>query len=156
MENDDKNSIPKHAVHKILAHSYSLHFILFLIGVVLDIVFNFKFFNNSSMLPIGILFLLFGTFLVLWAQKTSRKLKKDDISKETFCKGPYCFTRIPTNFGLFFLVLGFGLIINAFFVVLSAFVSFFFAKFVFLNKQEKILAIKYGTPYLEYKEKVKF
>ena len=156
MENNDKNSFPQHAIHKVLAHSYSLHFILFLVGVVLELVFNFKFFNDPISMSVGFFFLVFGTFLVFWAQKTSRKLNKNNVSKETFCRGPYCYTRTPTNFGLFFLVLGFGLIINAFFVVLSAFVSFFLSKFVFLNKQEKMLAIKYGTPYLEYKEKVKF
>jgi len=29
-------------------------------------------------------------------------------------------------------------------------------KFVFLNKQEEMLAAKYGVPYLEYKKMVKF
>lgn len=156
MENNDKNSIPKHAIHKVLADSYAVHFVLFLVGVVLDLIFNFQFFNSTKVAPVGILFLVFGTFLVFWAQKTSRNLKKENINKDTFCRGPYCYTRTPTNFGLLFLVLGFGLIINAFFVVLSAFTSFLISKFMFLNKQEKMLALKYGKPYLEYKKTVKF
>lgn len=154
MENSEKNRI--HGVHQVLAHSYALHLFLFLVGVVLDLVFNFKFFYNPSVVPIGIFFLIFGTFLIIWAQKTSRNLDKNNISKETFLHGPYRYTRTPTNFGLFFLVLGFGLIINAFFVILSAFISFLLSKFIFLNKQEKILALKYGAPYLEYKKMVKF
>lgn len=156
MENSDKNSISRHAIHKVLADSYVVHFVLFLVGVVLDLIFNLQFFNSILVTPFGIFFLIFGTFLIFWAQKTSRNIKKENISKETFCKGPYCYTRTPTNFGLLFLVLGFGLIINAFFVVLSAFISFLVSKFIFLNKQEKMLAIKYGMPYLEYKKTVKF
>ncbi|MFA6354002.1 MAG: methyltransferase [Candidatus Paceibacterota bacterium] len=154
MENSDKNRI--HGVHHVLAHSYTMHLSLFLVGVVLDLIFHFKLFNHPSAAPIGIFFLIFGTFLIIWAQKTSRKLNKNNINKESFLRGPYRYTRTPTNFGLCFLVLGFGLIINAFFVILSAFVSFLISKFVFLNKQEKMLAAKYGAPYLEYKKMVKF
>ena len=155
MEND-KIHLQKHNVHKILAHSYSVYFLFFLIGVCLDLVFNFKVFNSSIVMPFGFIFLIFGTFLILWAQKTSRNLKKDIINKGTFCHGPYYFTRTPTNFGLFFLMLGFGLIINAFFVALFALISFVVAKLTFLKKEEKILALKYGAPYLEYKKSVRF
>ncbi|MFH1201248.1 MAG: methyltransferase [bacterium] len=156
MEKSNENCVPRHGVHQILAHSYATHFILFLVGVIFDLIFNFKFFYGSLMAPLGISFLIFGTFLILWAQKTSRNLNKNNISKETFRQGPYRYTRVPTNFGLFFLVLGFGLIINAFFVILSALVSFLLSKFIFLAKQERILALKYGAPYLEYKKIVKF
>jgi len=155
MEAENKN-IHKHSVHKILAHSYSVYFLFFLIGVFLDLVFNFEVFNSSVVMPLGFILLLFGTFLILWAQKTSRNLKKDIINKGTFCHGPYYFTRTPTNFGLFFLMLGFGLIINAFFVALFALISFVVAKLTFLKKEEKILALKYGAPYLEYKKSVRF
>jgi protein-S-isoprenylcysteine O-methyltransferase Ste14 len=154
MESSEKNRI--HGVHQILAHSYTTHLLLFLIGVVLDLIFNYQFFNSSLVAPMGILFLTFGTFLIVWAQKTSLNFNKNNISKETFSQGPYRYTRVPTNFGLFFLVLGFGLIINAFFVILSAFISFLISKFIFLAKEEKMLALKYGAPFLEYKKMVKF
>ena len=156
MEQSDKNRVQIHGVHQILAHSYVLHLFLFLLGVVLDLIFNLKFFSGSWVMPFGFSFLIFGTFLTLWAQKTSRNLNKNNLSKETFSQGPYRYTRAPTNLGLLFLVLGFGLIINAFFVILSAFISFLISKFVFLAKEEKILTLKYGTSYLEYKKIVKF
>jgi protein-S-isoprenylcysteine O-methyltransferase Ste14 len=155
METENENP-HKNKVHKILARSYSVYLFLFLIGICLNLIFNFKVFNNPSAVPIGIFFLMAGTLLILWAQRTSRNLRKENISKETFCHGPYRFTRTPTNFGLFFLILGFGMIVNSLFIVLSAFISFVIAKFIFLNKEEKILAEKYGAPYLEYKQSVKF
>jgi protein-S-isoprenylcysteine O-methyltransferase Ste14 len=155
METDSRNP-HKNKVHRILAHSYTIYFIFLLLGVCLDLIFNLKIFNNYITAPFGILFLIIGTTLVFWAQKTSRNLKKENVTKETFYRGPYRFTRIPTNFGLLFLVLGFGVVVNAFFVVLFAFASFILTKFVFLDQQEKILCEKYGTPYLEYKKSVKF
>ena len=156
MENQDKIPLQKQSVHKILAHSYSVYFIFFLISVCLDFVFNFKFFNNFIAIPSGFIFLLFGTFLVFWAQKTSRHLDVENVTKETFCHGPYRYTRSPTHWGLFLLMLGFGMIANAFFIVLFSIISFLITKLVFLKKEEKVLAAKYGTPYLEYKKSVKF
>jgi protein-S-isoprenylcysteine O-methyltransferase Ste14 len=85
---------------------------------------------------VGFLFLLFGTFLIFWAQKTSLNLKKEDIKKETFLHGPYCYTRSPTHYGLFLLILGFGIVSNSFFVIVFSIISFFITKIVFLKKEE--------------------
>lgn len=60
------------------------------------------------------------------------------------------------HWGLFILMLGFGILINAIFVILFSIVSFVVAKFIFLKKEENILAGKYGAPYMEYKKSVKF
>lgn len=151
----EKEHSHKNKVHKILAHSYSAYFVFFLLGICLDLIFKLKIFDNSIIVPLGFFFLFFATVLIVWAQKTSRKLNKENITKETFCKGPYCYTRSPTHWGLFFLMLGFGMITNAFFVILTTLISFVVSKFVFLNRQERILAEKYGDPYLEYKKSVK-
>ena len=148
--------LDKNKVHKVLASSYSVYFFSLLVGICLDLIFNFRIFNNVYVNFIGILFLILGTFLVIWAQKTSRDLKRENLSKETFCGGPYRYTRTPTNFGLFFLILGFGIIIHSPFIITLDLLAFLIAKFIFLEKEEKFLAEKYGTPYLEYKKMVKF
>lgn len=159
MESQEKstnNDLYKNKVHSILAHSYSVYFIFFLIGVCLDLVFRFKIFADSFMIPLGIFFLLTATFIIVWAQKTTRNLKKETIDVEIFRKGPYRYTRSPTHFGLFFLMLGFGIVANALFIIMFTLVAFFVTKFWFLNKQEKILSEKYGSHYAEYKKSVKF
>jgi len=151
------NNSHKNKVHRILAHSYILYFISFLIGICLDIVFKFKIFTSFIMAPVGLIFLILGTFLILWAQKTGHELKKVSEPKtEHFYRGPYRYTRMPTHFGLFFLMLGFGIVANAFFVVLFTLISFLISKFVFLDKEEAVLAEKYGAHYLEYKKMIKF
>lgn len=148
----------KTKVHHTLAHSYYSYFILFLIGLSFDLFFPIKISIHPAItLGVGLIIIILSTFLIFWAQRTSHKLDiKNEITVETFCKGPYCYTRTPTNFGLFFLVLGFALVINAFFLIIATVVSFVFAKLIFLKQQEDILVEKYGAPYIEYKKKVKF
>jgi protein-S-isoprenylcysteine O-methyltransferase Ste14 len=156
MESENKN-IPKYSVHKVLAHSYTMYFVLFLVGVALDLVFGFKIFRSSVMVPGGFFFLVLATVIILWAQKAGRDLGKvKEVKSEHFCRGPYCYTRSPTHWGLFLMMLGFGIMANAVFVILSTLFSFIIAKFVFLGKEEAILEEKYGAPYLEYKKLVKY
>ena len=146
-------------VHRILAHSYTVFFVLFLFSVYLDFVFQIKIFKSSIMVPVGFLFLILATIVIFWAQKAGRdfkKLRNQDVRTEHFLRGPYQYTRTPTHFGLFFLFLGFGIMANAFFVVLFTVISFLITKFYFLDKQESMLAEKYGSHYTEYKKQVKF
>jgi protein-S-isoprenylcysteine O-methyltransferase Ste14 len=132
-----------------------MYLVLFLVGVYLDVIFKFEIFPSSIMTPVGVVFLVLGSVLVLWAQKTSRNLDIQNLSKESFHKGPYRYTRSPTHVGLFLLVFGFGVMINALFVIIATIIASIIAKFVFLEKQENVLIEKYGTHYLEYKKSVK-
>ncbi len=160
METSNKKP-SNHHVHKVLAHSYTVYLVLLLVGILLDLVFRIKILEDSIMVPVGFFFLVFASFVIVWAQKTGRDLRKitketKDIKKEHFSRGPYQYTRIPTQFGLFLLTLGFGIILNAFFVILSTIISFFIVKFLFMNKHDKALLDKYGDAYREYKKLVKF
>jgi len=143
-------------VHKILAHSYSTYFVFFLIGVILDLIFKFKIFTSYISIPVGLFFIILASIIIFWAQKAGRDLKEgEEVKKEHFSRGPYLYTRSPTHWGLFFLMLGFGLMANAVFIILSTLISFLITRFFFLEKREKILEDKYGAPYQEYKKSVK-
>jgi protein-S-isoprenylcysteine O-methyltransferase Ste14 len=146
----------KDKVHIILAHSYSVYLSFFLIGVFLDLIFNLKILNVTFVMPLGVILIVLASLLIFWAQKTSRNFKKETLTKETFSKGPYRFSRSPTHWGLFFLTLGFGLVINAVFIVIFSIFSFILTKLIYLKKEEKILEKKYGEPYREYKKSVRF
>jgi protein-S-isoprenylcysteine O-methyltransferase Ste14 len=146
----------KGRVHVVLAHSYAVYFSFFLAGVLLDLIFNLKILNFIFMIPIGVALIFLATLLIFWAQKTSRNLKKENLTKEAFLQGPYRFTRGPTHWGLFLLMLGFGFITGALFIIVFAIIAFIFTKLVYLKREEEILEKKYGTPYLEYKKMVRF
>lgn len=154
-ENIVKINEYKDKVHVVLAHSYAVYFSLFLAGVLFDLIFNLRILSFPLMTPAGIILILSATLLIFWAQKTSRNLKKETITKETFMKGPYRYSRGPTHWGLFFLMLGFGLLNGAIFIVIFTFISLLVTKFTYLRKEETILEKKYGAPYLEYKKEVK-
>jgi protein-S-isoprenylcysteine O-methyltransferase Ste14 len=124
----------KNRVHKVLAQSYSVYFFALLFGVIFNLVFGVQVFASPIWKEIGTFLLLLGSVLIVWAQYTSAHINKENINKETFYHGPYRFSRTPTNFGLFFMILGFGLIINTFFIILFTLIAFILAKFVFLNK----------------------
>ena len=147
----------EHTVHHVLAHSYVLYFLLFLIGVWLDLTFKFKIFSDNIMLPVGLFFLVVSTALIFWAQKTGRDLRKfKEVKTEHFCRGPYCYSRIPTQWGLFFLILGFGIITSSFFIILFTIISFLISKSVFMGRHDRLLIEKYGDAYREYKKLVRF
>jgi protein-S-isoprenylcysteine O-methyltransferase Ste14 len=152
MESNNKDNI-----HKILAHSHATQLILFLFAFFLDLIFKVTIFSNSVLISgAGVIFLILGSVLIFWAQYTSHHLSNENITKESFSKGPYHYVRNPTNLGIFFMIVGFGIIANAFFVIIFALISSLVVKFVFLDKEEKILIAKYGAPYLEYKKSVRF
>ena len=158
---DEKNnnlgtSLHSRGVHRILAHSYTFYFLLFILGFFLDIIFPIKIFESVIIRYIGFLVLLFATGLIFWAQRTSRNLDNSNLTKESFYQGPYRFTRGPTHFGLFLLIIGFGMVANTIFVIFFTVIAFFVTKLVFLKEQEILLEEKYGEPYREYKKTVRF
>ncbi len=145
----------KTTVHEILAESYLATFSFFLVGVVLDSIIKFRFFEKDFSNYAGMFLILIGTLLIYLAQRTSRRLNINGMTKETFMKGPYKFSRTPTHWGMLFLIAGFGFTLNAFFVVFTAILAFLISKTIFLKKEEDVLLGKYGDPYLEYKKSVR-
>ncbi len=152
-----KDQLKKISVHRVLARSYTMFFAFFLLGICLDFIFKVRIFTNSTLSFIGFLVLILASALIFWAQKTSSDLSKiKEVSTENFCHGPYCYTRSPTHWGLFFLMVGFGVLTSSFFVILTSCIALLISKYVFLDKEERVLEAKYGNPYMEYKKLVRF
>jgi|JI8StandDraft_1071087.scaffolds.fasta_scaffold89925_2 protein-S-isoprenylcysteine O-methyltransferase Ste14 len=146
-------------VHAVLAHSYLVYFAGIVVGLFVDIFFGWRI-SSLYVLPIlGFIFLLSGSLIVLWAQKTSRKTSpgrnSGTLSIDDFLHGPYRFTRAPTQLGLFLLILGFGLFLNSLSVVGLTVIIYAVSLSVFIPREEKRLLAKYGDPYLAYLKKVR-
>jgi len=154
----DKKEIFKirNRVHRVLAESYSLYMLNLILGLILSAVWPLKVFQNSTFVDFSAFIIFFSSVLILWAQKSSEKLKTENLTKKSFMNGPYRYTRNPTNLGLFLLIVSFGMLVNSFFVVLFALIAFFVSRLFFIKKEEQLLEKKYGAPYLEYKKTVKF
>ena len=145
----------RQSVHQVLVHSYFTTLIFFLLGAGLDIVFNLRIFKDEFIAPAGLILFVFGTVLIIWAQHASHKFVKENLSVESFSRGPYRYTRNPTYWGLYLVLLGFGLVWNAVFVLISTAISFVVTWLIFLKQEEKVLTQKYGQAYLDYKNKVR-
>jgi protein-S-isoprenylcysteine O-methyltransferase Ste14 len=148
----------KSLVHRILARSYAFYFFGFLLGIIFDFIFPLHLPTMHYLgLFAGLIFIMGGSFIIFWAQGTTRSHHKEGgiVTKKTFYKGPYKFVRSPTHFGIAILLLGFGFLTNAFFVVVFTLIAFIVTKFTFLRKEEDWLEEKYGKAYLEYKEIVR-
>ena len=146
----------KSKVHKVLAHSYYAYFLLFVVGIFLDLMFPLEIFENSVLMPVGFGIIALGSVLILWAQKSSRTLSVKTLSKETFRQGPYRFLSNPTHWGLSMLLFGFGITVNAMYVVSFTAIYFILDHLVFLRKQNDLLEEKYGEHFRDYKKSVKF
>ena len=153
-----KRQFSKHnnKVHAVLAHSYSMYFFAFILGAFCNIFTPIKFFNSIFISWVGAIVMLVSSCWILWAQRSSTNFKNEIITKETFMKGPYRLTRNPTNLGLFFLMLSFGITAKSIFIILFSFIAFLVSLLVFIKIEEELLAAKYGEPYKEYQNTVLF
>jgi protein-S-isoprenylcysteine O-methyltransferase Ste14 len=143
-------------VHYVLSHSYLMFFIAVMLGMILDYFFPIQIIPREYSL-VGIMFMVFGSLLVYWAQSTSRasKVEMETLGTREFARGPYKYSRNPTHIGLAIVTLGFGIIMQSFFIILLLVIVYTLSKLVYLRKQEKILEAKYGETYTTYKKKVR-
>lgn len=146
-------------VHVVLGHSYLMYFFWFLIGFTLYLVFPAYPFLKGNAKELGLLFLMAGTLLVIWAQGTSRKTHSERNSTpswDDFYHGPYTVTRSPTHLGLALTMLGAAFIFNSICLLVTAVISFFLTRYIFVKKEEQMLSKKYGVTYREYQKHVRF
>lgn len=143
-------------IHRVLAQSYLVYLFAFFAGLIFSVAFPIKIHVSSFLMSLGVVVLMLSSVLIFWAQKSTKNFKKENITKESFKKGPYRYLRSPTNTGIFLLMLSFGIIVSSVSVILFTIVAFFFARFVFLRKEKIMLKKKYGKAYTEYEKEVIF
>ena len=154
---NEHTPVKRAEVHFVLAHSYTVYFFGFIFAVLFDTIFPMDILSLPFFAYLGLTLILLAPALILWAQGSSKKLRqKRDFVESDFRRGPYAFSRNPTHLGLALMLAGFGLLMNSFFVVVISLAAFAATKIFFLKKEEKLLAERYGEPYLAYKSRVKF
>jgi protein-S-isoprenylcysteine O-methyltransferase Ste14 len=154
MENENKK---KERVHVVLAHAYTFYLFCFLFGLFLDFYFPIGFPKNVFITFFGLIFIVFGSFLVFWAQKAGADFKKTQPKNaKAFFMGPYHYIRNPTHLGLFFLILGFGMTAGDVFIIVLSIIAFHITKTIFIKKEQEILEKKYGILYSDYKKIIKY
>ena len=158
MENEYKTEIQRYRrkIHRVLAESYTVYLLALVLGLFFTAVWPINIFRNNTFVNMSAILLFLSSALILWAQRSSKRFTKENLTPESFKNGPYRFTRNPTNLGLFILITCFGIIVNSFFVVLFTLIAFMISRLIFIKKEERLLENKYGKSYLEYKKSVRF
>jgi protein-S-isoprenylcysteine O-methyltransferase Ste14 len=126
-------------------------------GLVLHLVFEIPLFVSGAYQYLGVVLIIIGTYLVWWAQSTTRKTKQEMSQTQPsrdFARGPYKYSRNPTHIGLTLTTLGLGLILNSFFIFVVTIIASLISKYIFIKKEEALLEEKYGDEYREYKKTV--
>ncbi len=148
-------------IHIVLGHSYLVYFASILIGLAIDIGWQYHLEQTLLTGIVGWVLIVVGPAIVYWAQHSSVKLAVKricdvhGICPDDFRKGPYAFTRSPTNFGLFLMIIGLGFILSSVSVVVTTIIAFLLTRYVFIRKEEQLLEEKYGDAYRDYKSQVR-
>jgi len=145
-------------IHSVISNSYITFLLAIVLGAIFDSFITFKVFNNYLFQYLGFALIFLGPALIYWAQKSSALAKMNVTQKGlpiSFEHGPYCYTRNPSYLGVFIMIIGLGIILNSIFSVIFAVIAYFIVRFIFIKKEEKLLGLKYGQVYEEYKLKVK-
>lgn len=148
-------------ISHVTAYPPMMYLAALLVGLLLELLIPIRVIPGFISNYVGIPLLLLAPLIILSAQKSSRAFNKNTTEESMldignmFHKGIYKYTRNPTYLGLFLLLLGFGLMANLFFVVVTTVIAFIITHAVFLKHEEKILEHKYGELYTEYKKKVR-
>ncbi len=149
------------SVHVVLAQGYILYFAAIVLGFAASYVWP-----ETISFPlegaVGLLLILLGTGIVLWAQQASkstshhRNVAAEKICRDHFCVGPYVYTRSPTQYGLFVMAFGLALVYGSFYMAVLTVLAFLIGKLVIIPREERHLEARYGEAYAEYKNHVKF
>ncbi len=147
----EQSSPAQQSVHRTLAQSYLVYFMLCLLGMFLGLFFPVRFSVPHATLFAIICFGL-GPLLIAWAQYTSHRFEiiKQKTGELRFNGGPYRYLRNPTQLGLVILVAGYAFASGTAILFLTAAGAYIISN-VFFRKHENILESRYGEAYKNYK-----
>ncbi len=148
-------------VHHYLALSYAGYLIAIVLGFVLNSIFPIHY-SPTFFNPLGVVFIILGTVVALWSQRSTSKnrssrIKGEEVMTEnSFKSGPYAFVRVPTQYSIFLMTLGLAFIYGSVLMIAMTILAFIVGRFYFIPKEEHHLSQKYGQAFLDYKKKVRF
>ena len=147
-------------VHELLAHTYLAYVAAILFGFILEALIPVPL-PYAWLMPAGAIVIFLGTAVVFWTQysgvlRRSNNKQPHELTAADFRTGPYKYSRMPTQYGLFLMTFGLAMLYESVFMMLATIVTLFVVRFVIIPKEEKHLAHKYGKLYAEYKKAVRF
>lgn len=141
---------------KILPPTY--FFICLVIAVLLHFFLPITQLINYPVNWSGLLFILAGGILNIWADRLFKKnntaVKPDETPTSFIKNGPFRFSRNPMYLGMVLLLLGIGLVLGSASSFLGAILFIAAMELRFIRQEEKIMAEIFGDEFETYKKKV--
>jgi len=138
----------------MLSRSYSLFFIFFVFGLIIDVLTRFRI-NTPGIENVGLILIIISSLLVYWAQSVNKRPKFLADGTRNFAYGPYAFSRHPTYLGIFILTLGAAFLMSSVSILVTSILAYAVSSFTVMEKEEKRHIKKYGEQYLRYKKQVR-
>jgi len=141
-------------IHLILSRSYAVYFFAFILGLIFDTVIYPRL-GGQNLQMIGCIIIVLSTFLMYWAQTVNKRVYYLPDGTKDFSRGPYKYSRNPTQLGLFMMVVGAGLIMNSYSVVITGIIALIFSVLVVIPEEESRHIKKHDGAYLQYMKRVR-
>ena len=115
--------------------------------------------EHSPYYPFGLLMLIFGEFIRIWAVSyAGGKTRTRKVGAPELCtSGPYSFTRNPLYLGNMFMYIGIAMVAGApnIILMISIIFSFFLIQYTLIvSLEEETLTGLFGEKYINYKKNV--
>ncbi|MBL0691856.1 MAG: isoprenylcysteine carboxylmethyltransferase family protein [SAR324 cluster bacterium] len=144
----------------IAKHSIQPLFILIgvlLLGIVLDAIYGWQFYNSKKLL--GFVIVLLGIAGIvksaLQFKEGNTPLNTEKPTERLIKNGLYRYSRNPNYLSFFVIGLGMALVLNNFWILILEVPSFFFFNRQIIPKEEKSLLLLFGKDYQQYCAKVR-
>jgi len=153
IENEKRN-----AAHTSRWATFEIIFgIPFIAGFILDFIFPLPISSDLLLIllkPIGLLLLIAGLLLIIVARREFSKLNQPtnpgQPTSQLITSGVFSFSRNPLYLGGIFFVAGFAMLCTLFWVLVCMPVSLVACHYLLIVPEERYLAKKFGSLYLDY------
>jgi len=142
---------------KIMPTTYLL--VLLLLSIGLHFVFPIKKIIHSPYTYLGIIFIIFGSILNIWADNMFKKSKTPVKPHETptslEVSGPFRISRHPMYLGGVAILLGAAVIMGSIITFVFPILFLILMEIIFIPFEEKNLERVFGEKFLDYKKKAR-
>jgi protein-S-isoprenylcysteine O-methyltransferase Ste14 len=107
----------------------------------------------------GIIFIVFGIAINLWAdaifKKQNTAVKPDEKPSRLIESGPFRISRHPMYLGMIVILLGIAILMGSLSAFIFPIIFFLIMQFKYIPQEEKIMENEFGKAYLDYKKKAR-
>lgn len=142
---------------KIMPVTYFI--VLLLLSIGLHFVFPIKKIIYSPYTYLGVISIVFGIIIIIWAnvlfKKSKTTIKPHETPTSLEISGPFAISRNPMYLGITAILLGVAIVLGSLIAFIFPVIFIILIEIVFIPLEEKNLEKVFGKKYLDYKKKMR-